>query len=674
MTGQESRTDPIGLVLWSFLILHFELVFIRFLPANVQALAFFTNLVILATFLGMGAGLILAERRPSLPEAFPLLLLATALATKVLAAKRIGYTPTGEFLWTIPLAPSSDPHVYPIELVVLSLFVLLALLFVPLGYRMGRAFAGIPTLHAYSLNVAGSLAGILLFTVFGWLGLSPWAWFLAGALVFLVASLRQARPAALAFHAACLAGTLLAVQSLRITGGERWSPYYRINLAPVVGMPMTTLLVNHSLHQYMVDLSDAGAAQSQVVADIRSHYRAAYDGIERRDDVLILGAGTGNDVQIAIGQGAGHIDAVEIDPVILAIGKAQHPNHPYQDPRVTTYVNDARAYLRRCEKRYDVIVTGTLDSQTLLSGMTSVRLDNYMYTKEAFDDLVRHLKPGGTLVTYHMTPHADVAEKIFHLFTSAFRAEPSVRLFAPHYLFNYIFRCRKPADAEAREIALPWRQKLPLDDWPYLYLRMPTIPAHYRGVMAGILVAALAFVLAATGGRDLRQADFALFFLGSGFLLLETSSVTRMSLLFGSTWIVSSMVFTSVLAVILIANAIVIARGAIRPGGIFAALAAAIALGYTVTPTSLLSFPAAVQWLAGVVLVGAPVFFAALLFAQLFRTRARPATALAYNTLGAIVGGLFEYGSMVVGMRDLYLVALVFYLLALLAHGRRPSA
>ena len=58
-----------------------------------------------------------------------------------------------------------------------------------------------------------------------------------------------------------------------------------------------------------------------------------------------MGAGSGSDVAIALSKGAKHVDAVDIDPRILEIGAERNPNHPYQDPRVTRYVDDGRAFL-----------------------------------------------------------------------------------------------------------------------------------------------------------------------------------------------------------------------------------------------------------------------------------------------------------------------------------------
>ena len=85
-------------------------------------------------------------------------------------------------------------------------------------------------------------------------------------------------------------------------------------------------------------------------------------------DVLIVGAGSGNDVALALAEGATHVDAVEIDPVLQRLGRDLHPDHPYQDPRVTVHIDDGRAFLERTHHRYDLILFALPDSLTLVSG------------------------------------------------------------------------------------------------------------------------------------------------------------------------------------------------------------------------------------------------------------------------------------------------------------------
>ena len=146
-----------------------------------------------------------------------------------------------------------------------------------------------------------------------------------------------------------------------------------------------------------MELSPTHVEKDPYTSIAASGYERPYHFVKRLDTALVVGAGTGNDLAILLGFGAKHIDAVEIDPVIAGIGRLGHPQQPYADPRVHLHVNDARAYLRTAARKYDVIVFGTLDSQTLLSGMSSVRLDNYVYTVESFRSAREALKPDGTL-------------------------------------------------------------------------------------------------------------------------------------------------------------------------------------------------------------------------------------------------------------------------------------
>ena len=118
-------------------------------------------------------------------------------------------------------------------------------------------------------------------------------------------------------------------------------------------------------------------------------------------DVLIVGAGNGNDVAVALSQGARHIDAVEIDPVIQAIGARDHPDRPYQDPRVSVHIDDGRAFLERSDRRYDLIIFALPDSLTLVSGQSSLRLESYLFTLQAMQSVRRHLRAGGVFTMYN---------------------------------------------------------------------------------------------------------------------------------------------------------------------------------------------------------------------------------------------------------------------------------
>ena len=654
---------------FSFLILYFELVLIRYLAANLLAFSFFINMVILATFLGMGMGLLLEKQEQRLTLSFPLLLLVLVLVAGYFANISI-FVPdrNDEPLWSIPAGMAPQVRQLGLETVVVIIFFLAAVLFIPLGHALGRYFRQVSALTAYSINIAGSLAGIVTFAAMSYFSTPPLLWFSLGIFIFLLAS--GGRTKRIASDVVLFLITLGIIYSMTMKTNEMWSPYYKINYTGLFDEPVTEVTVNDSLHQYMMDFSPEATAKWRLNAKIKGDYLLPYQHVNKVEEVLILGSGTGNDVVLALQQGARHIDAVEIDPVIVRLGREKHYNRPYDSPKVTVHVNDARVFLRQTRKQYDLIIMGTLDSQTLLSGMTSIRLDNYMYTVESFNDIRKRLKPGGALVTYHMSPYPYIASKIYILILLTFGSPPKVETTHYPWHFNYVFVATKTNDKPPLSVREQLFRELgvPVDDWPYLYIHKPMIPAHYVIVLFWIVVVSTVMIGMSGGLLSRKGTDLTLFFMGAGFLLLETKSVAEMSLLFGSTWVVNVLVFSAILLVILLANWVVIKTPKLNRNLLFWLLFASLMMNYNLSVNHLLSLSTIFQWVLGIILVGLPLFFAGMIFADIFRGRKETTTSLAFNSIGAILGGAIEYSSMVLGMKQLYLLALLFYLLALLAN------
>ena len=92
---------------------------------------------------------------------------------------------------------------------------------------------------------------------------------------------------------------------------------------------------------------------------------------------------------------------MEIDPRILQLGRQHNPDHAYQDPRVTTHVNDGRAFLQSTHKKYDLILFALPDSLALVNGASQIRLESFLFTQQALESVREHLKPDGGFAMYN---------------------------------------------------------------------------------------------------------------------------------------------------------------------------------------------------------------------------------------------------------------------------------
>jgi hypothetical protein len=211
------------------------------------------------------------------------------------------------------------------------------------------------------------------------------------------------------------------------------------------------------------------------------------------------------------------------------------------------------------------------------------------------------------------------------------------------------------------------------DDWPFLYLRKPMIPTlSWRGVIIMAILSLLlifAFVRKKAATEMTNNADpfllrIQLFFLGAGFLLIETKAVVTMALLFGSTWIVNSVVFLAVLVMILLANLWTARFSPTRLWPYYVGLMISLLLNCMIPLDFFLGMSRLVQVVASCALVFAPILFAAVIFASVFKRTGEPDQALGINIAGAMVGGLAEYSSMLLGFQYLVLVAVAFYLVS----------
>ncbi len=186
-----------------------------------------------------------------------------------------------------------------------------------------------------------------------------------------------------------------------------------------------------------------------------------------------------------------------------------------------------------------------------------------------------------------------------------------------------------------------------------------------RIVLILTIVASVLLVWLAVPRIDVRSsANWNFLFLGAGFALQETKGITDIALLFGSTWITNIIVISSILLVALAATLVVSRWRDIPLSWMYAALIAVLLFNYLVPLTGLLDYGFWMQVVASSLRVAGPIFFSGVIFARWFARSGNTSSALGSNLMGAVVGGLSEYSSLALGLRDLYLLAMLFYALS----------
>jgi SAM-dependent methyltransferase len=723
------RLQALNLFLVGFLVLFFELAYIRWFAAYVIFLQFFTNVVLISSFLGMSCGCLAARQSRDWLGYFPFLALATfiaAVATFVVYHYWSGLyidvggqaSPQEVFFGTDYRNPDVAQFVVPIEVVAAVFFVLIALMFVGLGQVLGRAFDSYPNrVMGYTLNIGGSLAGIVGFSAISFIQAPPVAWFFisCGGIAYLLHQVG----ALTKLKALALIGLVLGVSEPTVWLHQiqihqtRWSPYYMVDHDLVSGR----ITVNTIGHQQMVPFASAGSSYSLI------HLLEQHSGGAPFRDVLVIGAGSGNDLAHALQFGVRQIDAVEIDPVIQDIGRHYHPDHPYQDARIVPHLDDGRHFLRTTDRKYDLVIYALVDSLILHSGYANIRLESYLFTQQAFSDVNRVLKPDGIFVMYNYFRQGWIVERIAAMAERTFGCPPVIlslpykqtlkasspagfmviiagcnpriaNAFGEHKTFwlNSVPPRNLDVDGFAlRPETLPPDQQhnferiLPTtlihdagkvisisDDWPFLYLRGKLIPdLTIRSlVLLGVLGVGMVYLFLPKGRIAINGR---MFFLGAAFMLLETRAVVQMALLFGSTWLVNSAVFFTVLVLILLANLYVLKAQGVRPFLYYVGLLIFLAIGVLTPVDVFLSGGMLWRYAVPCILALGPMFFAGIIFAVSFRDATSPDLAFGSNIAGSVLGGLAESFSMLLGFQHLLLLAMLFYLLSAWSPRLRPA-
>jgi hypothetical protein len=197
------------------------------------------------------------------------------------------------------------------------------------------------------------------------------------------------------------------------------------------------------------------------------------------------------------------------------------------------------------------------------------------------------------------------------------------------------------------------------DDWPYFYQRSPGLPLPVIAISVVLIL--LCLMLLRDAGATTYSIRWHFFFLGAGFLLLEAQIVSKMALLFGTTWLVNSIVIGGLLLLILAANALVWVRPAFPTTLAYVGILATLLVGFLVPVKAIFLPSLSTRIVSAVLVLCVPVFFAGMVFIQSFARDAFSSDALGSNLLGAVVGGMLESMSLWTGIRSLLVFAAALY-------------
>ena len=676
----DSSNLPLMIFCSSIVGLFAELAIIRLHGAYMPVLALLKNTSLLSCFLGLGLGFAAPDKSNTRIGRFlPMLAAQIAFLRFVDLSgiyEKIG-NPLGEenFLGLLP----SIGQAKMLALVLIGvIFSWNVLTFIPLGRLIGSLIGRLGGTRSYHYNLLGSLAGVLLFGLVSVLQLGPSVWIIISAL-FIFPFLNKHR-SSLFISYFC---AVLAVVALEYSNTPSvhfiFSPYQALKLTLSPNTP-PVVSVNNLYYQRMLDFSGSQESKSDLLKAQQRYYDLPISSVPKSPSVLVVGSGTGNDVAAAIRGGAQSITAVEIDPVILQVGKELHPERPYQSPIVTAVNSDARKYIRSSEGQFDLIVYGLLDSHALVSGKSGgLRLDSYVYTVEAFKE-ARHLLTERGMLSLSFVHMGDAfIKKVSMMLEQAFDGQQPLILKSDYdgaltfMMGNQPkvvgdkwlgFAVLKLGAEEAAVTADP-----STDDWPFFYMPRKALPISHLVFLGFVLALCFLFtkpLLSSTTGYFGWRA----FWLGAGFMLLETKAITEVSLLWGSVFSVTTVIIASILFLALCANWC-LSKGWVKPSDRhFIYLLGAVILSYAVTYLPPGTISSDLEMYLKPLILTLPLFFAGLCFSSEVAQHDTSAM-LGANLLGAIIGGLFEYTAMLTGFSVLYIFVFAFYALACLA---RPKA
>ena len=680
LENHSSKSPALFICLSAALSLLLELAIIRWHSSLFPVISFYKNFSLLGCLAGLGTGYALSKSKHLPLPIAPILLCTQVILLTLLAGA--GNQDTLAVLRVEPITSRLSMGLFstlnPFPLIAFYLFLLInfalsTLIFLPLGQVCGLALDQMDSLRAYSWNLTGSLLGIGGMFIMSSFWLPPIIWFII-AFFMLLPLIGATRGSITIAATMCLISCLLlswydSKDLLKIS-----SPYQQLEMKSIGNGEFELMAAGH-YHQRLLNLGTTHKQpdENKKIAAISNYYDLPFKIAPGSKHVGIVGAGTGNDVATAIRNNVEFIDAIEIDPAILYLGKIFHPESPYQHSGVSPIISDARHHLKTHPNSYDLLIFGLLDSHTLLSNVNNIRLESYVYTTQALREARASLKEDGVLTLAFAVLDESLGKKIFLMLQEAFDGTPPI-CFITEYDRAVVFVSSKNnrhqiptkilENSGIEDISNYYATSsrvvdLSTDDWPFFYMPKKAYPISYLPLAMIVLIVCIGVWKMCGIGSPNRQ-QIAFFCLGAGFMLVETKAIAELALCFGNTWQVVALTISAILVMAFLANIYVSTFGKKSVNMCLIFVVASLLLAYF-SKGIIIEKAGESTPLVLTIILTLPIFFAGLSFSSILSEEKQFSKLMGANLIGAMVGGLLEYNAMYFGYNSLNLLAALFY-------------
>ncbi|EKD27069.1 MAG: spermidine synthase-like protein [uncultured bacterium] len=565
------------------------------------------------------------------------------------------------------MSQSIHTVISPHFIILLLAFISNAAVFIVFGERIGKLFRELDSLFAYTVEIGGSILGILVFTIISFIQLSMSVKFIFGfSLLLCMSDLNKKNLFRYIFFVLLMIIIIFPYVSI-----FEWSANSKISFEPidkVFDVKNRTLkdfskgaLYSAGIddrENYLLWNSDKIDSDDEFYNEMKSFFHFPYKNMKIKGEVLIIGTAIYNDLAAAIDNNIGPVDGVERELKILKLEKKYLSEEVFKKTHL--YVDDMRYFIKNSDKKYACIILTLYDVNNITSLLSNNRYGNFKYTLESLSEVKKMLLPGGMLCLSFSSQPQWLHERIIYMLDLVFNNKTGYILANKesktilYYNYNNEDKRTVPTNCKDNE------NLAATDDWPFLFMQKKMLPLHYLIFIGLLIVTGFSSMVILPSGQ--RNVLFPYFFMGAAFFLVETSNITSLLLIYESLNLTNVAVFTLILSLVLLGN--FTAHFMRRPAYCvcFVLLFMSIIFSYFLEPSYFLGFKSEFMkiWVGGVAFLS-PVYFGSIIFANMIKRELNLYQAYGSNLLGAMIGGASEYLSLLFGIKFLLIITMIFY-------------